>query len=90
MKVQYVPAGVEENGIQAVAVYPNPAKDVLTVKAENLSRVTVINTIGQKVFEQEVDGNEMTINTNDFESGIYMLRIVVDGNEVTHKISVVK
>ena len=90
VKVQYVPAGVDENGIQAVAVYPNPAKDVLTVKAENLSRVTVINTIGQKVFEQEVDGNEMTINTNDFESGIYMLRIVVDGNEVTHKISVVK
>ena len=71
-------------------MYPNPAKDILTVKAENLSSVVVYNSLGQKVFSQDVDANETTINMSDFEAGIYMVRIVADGNEVTRKISVIK
>ena len=90
VKVFASPEGVEEIETQAVEVYPNPVKDMLTVKAENLSNVIVYNSVGQKVFEQKVDANELTINTNDFESGIYMIRIVADGNEVTRKISVIK
>lgn len=90
VKVYFGPAGVDENEAQSVAVYPNPANDVLTVKAENLTNVTVYNTIGQKVFEQNLNGNETTINTNDFEQGIYMVRIVANGKEITTKVSVVR
>ncbi len=90
VKVYYSPLGVEEVDVQTVEIYPNPAKDVLTVKAENISSVTVYNSVGQRVFAQDLDTNEVTINTNDFESGIYMVRIVANGNEVTRKISVIK
>ncbi len=90
VKIYYSPDGVDEEMMQNVEVYPNPAKDILTVKAENLSSVVVYNSLGQKVFAQDVDANEATINTNDFEAGIYMVRIVANGNEVTRKISVVK
>ena len=90
VKIYYSPEGVEEVEIQNVEVYPNPAKDNLTVKAENLSSVVIYNAMGQRVFAQELDGNEMTINTSDFESGIYMIRIIADGNEITRRVSVVK
>ena len=90
VKIYCSPAGVEETIEQNVEVYPNPAKDVLTVKAENLSNVTVYNMMGQMVLSQDVDAEELTINTNDFESGIYMIRVVANGNEVTRKISVIK
>ena len=90
VKIYYGTAGVDEDMTQAVEVYPNPAKDVLTVKAENLSNVTVYNMMGQKMMSQDVDTEELTINTSDFESGIYMVRIVANGSEVTRKISVVK
>ena len=92
VKVFYDPdhQGVEENMTQAVEVYPNPAKDALTVKAEKLSNVTVYNMMGQKMMSQDVDAEEVTINTCDFEAGIYMVRIIADGNETTRKISVVK
>ena len=82
--------GVDEDMTQAVEVYPNPAKDILTVKAENLSNVTVYNMMGQKIMTQDVDDEELTINTSDFESGIYIVRIVADGNEITKKVSVIK
>ena len=81
---------VDENMTQNVEVYPNPAKDVLTVKAENISNIVVYNSIGQKVLDQTVDANETTVNTSDFEAGIYMVRIVANGNEISRKISVVK
>ena len=90
MKIYYSPENINENLVENVEIYPNPAKNMLTVKAENISNVKIYNAIGQIVFEQAVDGNEMTINTNGFESGVYMLRVVVNGNEVTQKISVIK
>ena len=82
--------GVNEEIAQGVEVYPNPAKDALTVKAEKLSNVTVYNMMGQKMMSQDVDAEEVTINTSDFEAGIYMVRIVANGSETTRKISVIK
>ena len=90
VKIFMSPEGVVENMTQVVEVYPNPVKDNLTVKAEGLSNVVVYNSLGQKVFEQALDADEVTINTSDFEAGLYMVRIVANGEEVTRKVSVVK
>ena len=86
----YSPEGVDEYETQDIEVYPNPAKDVLTVKAENLNSVAMYNLIGQKVFAQDFDTDEVTINTSDFDSGIYIIRIVANDEEITRKISVIK
>ena len=90
VKIYYSPEGIDESMAQGIEMYPNPVKDMLTVKAEGLSNVVVYNSVGQKVFEQNVDAEETTINTGSFEAGIYMVRIIANGNEVTRKISVVK
>ena len=73
-----------------VEIFPNPAKDQLTIKAEDITEVAVYNSIGQKVFSQDIDADELVINTSDFDAGIYMVRIKADGAEVTRKISIIK
>ena len=90
VKIYYSPDGIDETAAQGVEVYPNPVKDVLTVKADNISNVVIYNSIGQKVFEQTLEADEVTISTNGFKTGVYMVRIVADGNEITKKISVIK
>lgn len=90
VRIHYSTDGVEENLIQNVGIYPNPTKDMLTVKADNLSSVEVYNSLGQKVYSQTADANETVINMGDFGTGIYMVRIIANGNEVTHKVSVIK
>lgn len=90
VKIYYSTDGVDENEVQNVEVYPNPTKDVLTVKAENISSVVVYNSIGQKVFAQTLDANETTVNMSNFEAGIYMVRIVANGNEITKRVSVIR
>ena len=90
VKMYYSPAGVDENSAPNIWIFPNPAKDLLTIKAEKLSEVVIYNSTGQKVFEQVLDSDEVMVNTTGFNSGIYLVKIVADGNEITQKISVIR
>lgn len=90
VKIYKSPEGVDENELQNIEVYPNPAKDVLTIKGDRIETVSVYNSIGQKVFGQTVDTDELTINTAGFDAGLYMVRIIADGGEITRKVSVVR
>jgi hypothetical protein len=87
------------NGIDApikkhdAFLFPNPVKNsTFTVKANGMiSKVEVINVIGQTIFSEEnsVVSGEMKVNTNDFSDGLYMVRIIFDDNsEVLKKIVV--
>ena len=90
VKIYYSPEGVDENIANNIRIYPNPAKDLLKIKAENISNVTIYNTVGQKVYEQTFDSSEVSINIDGFDAGIYLVNLVADGNEVTRKISILK
>ena len=62
---------VEEN----VNVYPNPAKSVVNVYAENLNMVTVYNSIGQMVYTQTADSDNMMINVESWTNGLYYINL---------------
>jgi len=69
-----------------VAVYPNPANDVIYVKGDGIQYVEIYNSIGLKVISKNVTDSE-SINIADFASGIYFVRIVdKTGNVSTEKI----
>jgi hypothetical protein len=59
-------------------VYPNPAKDVVTlsVKGAIMKDVTVINALGEVVYRAEMGGaaKEANINVSSFASGRYIIR----------------
>ena len=69
-----------------VAVYPNPANDVLYLKGEDIQYVEIYNSIGLKVLDKNVNNSE-SIDIVDFASGMYFVRIVdKNGNASTTKI----
>jgi len=73
---------VPENEMEVVAVYPNPVKDRLTVKAENLQSVEVYNLVGQMV----MNTTSSVIDMNDLNEGIYFVRVKADGKTVTKRV----
>jgi len=81
---------VEEMALPQVAVYPNPAKEDVTVLAEDeLQSVMVVNLLGQTIEQHHVLGtNQMKLETNSFPSGIYLLRITTEKGTVTKRINV--
>ena len=73
---------VPENEVEAVALYPNPVKDRLTVKAENLQSVEIYNLMGQQVLISTSSVIDMSV----LNQGIYFVRIYADGKTVTKRV----
>ena len=73
---------VAENGADFVALYPNPVKDQLFVKAENLQSVEVYNLVGQQVMVSD----RAVLDMSALSGGIYFVRVVSDGQMITKRI----
>jgi len=73
---------VEDNEADAIALYPNPVKDRLMVKAENLQSVEIYNLVGQQVLVSISDVVDMGV----LNQGIYFARINADGKTVTKRV----
>lgn len=58
----------------SVSLFPNPANESVTLKGKNLGMVRIFNVLGQKVNEFEANGSEVSINTTDYENGIYFVK----------------
>jgi len=87
LHVYYSPTGIDE-GESSVKVYPNPAKDHLTVAAEGMSHVSVYNTLGQCIMQQAVEGSQVVLDMQQTASGLYMLRVATSEGIVVRRIAV--
>lgn len=73
------------NGIEDIALYPNPNKGSFTIKGKvNSARATVeiINAVGQTVYSKEITTTNgklyEEINAGNVPDGIYLLRVNAD------------
>lgn len=53
-----------------VSVYPNPAKDQVTISAKGEGRLSIFNTTGDLVFERQLVDNAM-VDVSGFKRGLY-------------------
>jgi hypothetical protein len=91
--------GLDEFNIQSLMfdVYPNPARDEITVTMFNVQwsmfNLEIYNSLGEKIFsftlngvEARTTGKSVVINTSTFGNGIYLVKISSGGNIFTRKI----
>ena len=79
--------GLGESSISA-NVYPNPAKDEITLEAVGLSHVRIVNAFGQTVYNTKMEGDQVRIDLSGFAKGIYMMHIEANGGQAVKKIVV--
>lgn len=78
-----------ENAVDA-RVYPNPTTCDLRIECNAMQMVTVYNMMGQKVYEQNVDGDRCTINMKPFGCGMYLVRMTSANGSVIKTVSVIE
>ena len=81
---------VPENASAQVALYPNPAKDEVNILADDgLLHVAAFNVMGQQFQAVKLNGeNTYTLNTNDFRSGVYIIKVTTSSGVVTKRLLV--
>ena len=82
--------GVEENNDDMVSIYPNPAKDKINVKGNDIQNVTVYNVVGQVVYRNDNTDSVQVIDLSSMPSGIYMVKVDTANGETVKRISVVR
>ncbi|MCQ9641791.1 choice-of-anchor J domain-containing protein [Chryseobacterium sp. WG14] len=76
----------ETKAKSALAVYPNPMKDILNITTadKKITEVTFYSAEGRLV--KSVKGNIATVNTNDLKSGVYVVKVKTSDSEQTFKV----
>lgn len=75
---------ISDASANSVSIYPNPATDVLNVRAEGFNTVEILNFLGQVVYSSTVSNSTMHINTADLTAGVYFVRLNGE-NTITKK-----
>ena len=75
-------------GAAEVNVYPNPTSSFVTVQANGMNHITVLNTIGQVVYDANVDSSLQTLDMSQYEAGVYMVRVATENGTSVQRVVV--
>jgi hypothetical protein len=90
-KVSGPPASIKDNVLFSynIVLSPNPSSGIFNLynPDQKAMDIEICNTMGQKVFEQKnVDGVNHSINLENNASGIYFVKMKLDGEEIIRKV----
>ncbi|NOU48397.1 MAG: T9SS type A sorting domain-containing protein, partial [Bacteroidales bacterium] len=82
---------VASNEANVTRMYPNPANESVTIESSKMNRIIVMNTVGQVVYDVMANGaNKVSLNTVNYEAGVYVVRIEAAEGTVTRRVTVVR
>src|SRR5690554_4634562 len=89
-------SSIAENGMEKpeVVVYPNPNRSNVSLILNNLNtskvNVSIVNTTGQLVYTQDVEGNNnfevKNIQVGHLKAGVYMVNVSTDSQQLTQRL----
>jgi len=67
--------------ISKFKLYPNPTSNILNIEAAgNVQNIAVYNVLGQEVINRQTNGTSITLDVSSLNSGIYVIKTMIDGN----------
>ena len=77
--------GIEENAQILWTIFPNPAKESITIgHLPSTSNVTITDITGKKVYSSIIENEQVTISTANFANGVYIIQ-VTNNESVTNR-----
>lgn len=71
-----------------LTAYPNPASENIDISSsKTMISISIFDILGKKTFSTETDNNFATINVEQYEDGVYFVRVIFeDGTSATTRI----
>ena len=80
---------VNEYGVKA-NLYPNPTNGNVTIETEGMQRCTVVNELGQVVYDAEVNNDTETLDMSQFGLGVFLIRIYTENGMGIKRVCVIR
>lgn len=75
---------VNNNSIDTFNIFPNPVSDILNISSNSIiQNLSIYNMNGQKVIETNTSLKQIDIS--NFSSGVYLLKVVGENEEIIYK-----
>ncbi len=75
------------NSVSGISIYPNPAKDMVTIISKIKSgHLTICNQLGKTILSQMITDTQNRVNLNGLASGIYFINILSAEGKMTSKL----
>ena len=81
------PLSVSDQVFEDFSYYPNPVASQLYLKAAfQIESVQIFNMLGQRVLSVKPNTTNPTITLDGLQTGTYILKVAIDGNEKAYRI----
>lgn len=82
--------GIKNNTLtSSLSVFPNPSSGMITIRnssAASIVKLTVLNALGEVVFNSAIDSEEKTLDLSALANGLYTLKMEGQSGSVMQKI----
>jgi len=87
--VQDVVSGINDQLVSRFSVYPNPARDFITIRSnsENGSDYRITNIFGKRILDGKLENGTTTVDINELSPGIYFVQV---GNNKNQNFKIIK
>jgi hypothetical protein len=90
---QYFESGItDRNSLENVTIFPNPVSSSIHIQIDDpeidFYRLDIMNLAGQTIYSNSYSNLSSSINVENLEQGLYILRITADNNKIhTYKLT---
>ncbi len=81
---------VENNEMQNISVYPNPANNMVTVENVNDASISILNMLGQEIITKKANSKREILDVSMLVDGTYIIRIDSAKGIYTQKLNIVR
>ena len=80
--------GIEDLDVNDFAIFPNPnnGEFTLTINTNNAVNIEIYNVVGEVIYQDRVNTNQVEINLGDVEAGVYLIKIFNDNSVIEKSI----
>jgi len=74
--ISLVITNLNEKENSGITIFPNPATNFVNIKSQHsINQISILNNLGQMVFEGDFESNSVQVNTSGFNKGIYIIQV---------------
>ncbi|MDR0540876.1 MAG: glycoside hydrolase family 127 protein [Dysgonamonadaceae bacterium] len=71
-------SGISESAGKEFSIFPNPVNNWLSINIPHNGQLAIFDTTGKQLYAADVFSGTTTLNTNRYETGIYLVKLVTN------------